>query len=203
MSNNRLCKTQCESDHANNKQKRGPSSFWMHDPELVFSELKLKEGDSFLDIGCGTGDYSVYASKIVGDSGIVYALDIQNKLINNLREKADLEGLSNINARVSDIAASLLIEDNIIDVCFISTVLHAVDLDEHGKRLFSEIRRVLKPDGRLVIIECKKEDLSRGPPLHMRISSEELENLVIQYGFEKINLIDLGFNYMIQFGVKN
>jgi len=203
MSNNRLCKPQCESDHADNKQKRGPSSFWMHDPELVFSELKLKEGDSFLDIGCGTGDYSVYASRIVRDSGVVYALDIQKELINNLRKKADVKGLKNIKAMVSDIASPLPIEDNSIDVCFISTVLHSVDLNEHGKRLFSEIRRVLKPNGRLVIIECKKEDLSRGPPLHMRISSEELENLVTKHSFEKINLIDLGFNYMVQFGVKN
>jgi len=191
MSNNRLCKTQCESDHANNKQKRGPSSFWMHDPELVFGELKLKEGDSFLDIGCGTGDYSVYASKIVRDSGVVYALDIQKELINNLRKQADLEGLNNINAIISDIAAPLPVEDNIIDVCFISTVLHSVNLDEHGKKLFSEIGRVLKPEGRLVIIECKKENLSRGPPLHMRIS------------VKKINLIDLGSNYMVKFGVKN
>jgi len=203
MSNNRLCKTQCESDHANNKQKRGPSSFWMHDPELVFGELKLKEGDSFLDIGCGTGDYSVYASKIVRDSGVVYALDIQKELINNLRKQADLEGLNNINAIISDIAAPLPVEDNIIDVCFISTVLHSVNLDEHGKKLFSEIGRVLKPEGRLVIIECKKENLSRGPPLHMRISAEELEDHVTQYGFKKINLIDLGSNYMVKFGVKN
>ena len=205
MSNNRLCKNQYghESSNMKNRQKRRPTSFWVQDPELVFGELKLKEGYYFLDIGCGTGDYSIHASKIVGDSGVVYALDIQKELINNLREKAYSEGFKNIKAIVSDMTCPLPIEDNSIDVCFISTVLHSIDLTKHGEMLFGEIHRVLKLDGRLVIIECKKEDLSRGPPMHMRISPEELENCVTSYGFRKLNLVDLGFNYMIQFGVKN
>ncbi|BDZ70845.1 class I SAM-dependent methyltransferase [Methanobacterium petrolearium] len=182
---------------------RGPSSFWIQDPELVFGELNLQEGDHFLDIGCGTGDYSLYASKIIGNSGQVCALDIQDKLITNLKEKAHQEGLKNIVALISDIAHPLPVEDKSVDVCFISTVLHSVDLAKYGPMLFREVRRVLKPDGRLVIIECKKEDLSRGPPLNMRISPEELENLVEKHGFWKINQVDLGFNYLIQFGVKN
>lgn len=183
-------------------KRRGPSSFWMHDPELVFGELKLQEGDHFLDIGCGTGDYSLYAAKIIGNSGQVYALDIQDELITNLREKAHQEGLKNIKALISDIALPLPVEDKSVEICFISTVLHSLDLSKHGPLLFNEIRRILKPEGRLVIIECKKEDLSRGPPPDMRISPEELENSVEKHGFWKINQVDLGFNYMIQFGVE-
>ncbi|OPY29989.1 MAG: hypothetical protein A4E27_00083 [Methanobacterium sp. PtaU1.Bin242] len=184
------------------KKHPGPSSFWMHDPELVFGKLELKEGDHFLDMGCGTGDYSQYAAKIIGNSGQVYALDIQDELITNLKEKAHQKGLKNIKAFISDIALPLPVEDKSVDVCFISTVLHSVDLSKHGTLLFNEIRRVLKPEGRLVIIECKTEDLSRGPPPDMRISPEELENSVEKHGFLKINQVDLGFNYMIQFGVE-
>lgn len=200
----RLGNNQCQQplNAKNGHERRGPSSFWMQDPELIFNELKLQEGDYFLDIGCGTGDYSLHAAKIIGNSGQVYALDVQDELITNLKEKTSREGLKNIRALISDIAHPLPVEDKSVDICFISTVLHSVDLSRHGEQLFNEIRRVLKPDGRLVIIECKKKDLSRGPPLEMRISSDELENLVERYGFLKINLFDLGFNYLILFGVK-
>jgi ubiquinone/menaquinone biosynthesis C-methylase UbiE len=199
-----LCRNQFHQSVGgkNMKEHRGPSSFWMHDPELVFGELKLKKGDHFLDIGCGTGDYSLYAAEIVGNSGQIYALDIQDELITNLKEKATQEGLGNIKALISNVTYSLPVEDKSVDICFISTVLHSLDLKKHGELLFNEIQRVLKPEGHLIIIECKKEDLSRGPPSEMRISPDDLRNLVEEYGFYEINQVDLGFNYMIQFGVK-
>ena len=100
----------------------------------------------------------------------------------------------------ADIAAAPLpIEGDSIDVCFVATVLHALDLAKDGDTLFNEIRRVLKPGGRVVIIECKKEDMLFGPPLHMRLSTEELEDSMTPYGFERTSLVDLGYNYMIQF----
>ena len=53
------------------RQKQGVSSFDLQDSKLVFRELKLNKGVSFLDLGCGAGDYVIQASKIVGNSGIV------------------------------------------------------------------------------------------------------------------------------------
>ena len=189
-------------DHGQKKHRRGPSSFWMHDPEFVFNELRLKNGDSFLDLGCGAGDYSIRGSKIVGDSGVVYALDRWVEMIDGLTKEAGSQGLKNIKAMAADIIGTLPIMDNCVDVCLIATVLHAIKSPKNWE-LFNEVRRVLKSDGRVAIIECKKDDLSFGPPLHMRLSSEELEDSITQYGFERINLSDLGFNYMIQFGVKS
>ncbi|KKG14669.1 ubiquinone biosynthesis methyltransferase UbiE [Methanosarcina sp. 2.H.T.1A.6] len=201
MKNIKTCKKECDPDptRRENKQRHGRSSFWMHDPNLIFSELKLKAGDYFLDMGCGPGDYAIWASKIVGNSGIVYALDRWQDLIDDLTKKADLEELTNIVGMVTDITKPLSIDEGYINVYFISTVLHSLDLVKDSNIIFSEIYRVLKPDGRLAIIECKKEELSFGPPLHMRLSPEELEDLITKYGFEKIKLTDLGYNYMIQF----
>lgn len=200
MNNAQTCKKAFDHNpnHREKQQRRGHSSFWMHDPYLIFSELKLKNGDIFLDMGCGPGDYSFFASKIVGNSGIIYALEKRQDLI-DVTEKADLKGLTNIKGIVSDITKPLPINECCIDVYFISTVLHALDLAKDSNMIFDEVHRVLKPDGRLAIIECKKEETPCGPPLHMRFSPEELENLITRYGFEKINLTDLGYNYMIQF----
>ncbi len=171
----------------------------MQDPQLVFDKLNLKEGDCFLDLGCGPGDYSIRASEVIGAFGKVYSLDKNQDSIVDLNNRVVSSGLKNIKAEVCDIAGPLPVKDSCVDVCFISTVLHSLNLADVEKTLFGEIRRVLKPDGRVAIIECKKEVQPFGPPMSMRISPEELEGTIIKYCFEKISLGDLGYNYLIQF----
>jgi tRNA-Thr(GGU) m(6)t(6)A37 methyltransferase TsaA len=190
------CKHQCDGP---NRHKRGKSSFWMQDPKLVFIELKLRDGDCFLDLGCGPGDYALRASELVGNSGLVYALDKNRDAIADLGEKTRSQGIENIKADVCDITGPLSIQDSCVDVCFISTVLHSINLADVEKTLFNEIRRVLKPGGRVAIIECKKEAQPCGPPIDMRLSPEQLEGTLTKYSFKKISLNDLGYNYIIQF----
>ena len=93
------------------------------------------------------GDYAVRASKSVGDSGVVYALDRWAEIIDGLIKEVDSQGLKNIKAMVADITGILSIMDNCVDVCLIATVLHAVNVPEKCE-LFNEVRRVLKSDGR-------------------------------------------------------
>lgn len=190
------CKHQCNGQ---NRHKKGKSSFWMQDPELVFGELNLKEGDCILDLGCGPGDYSIRASQLIGDSGVVHALDRNHDSIVDLRDKVVSAGSKNIKAEVCDICGPLPVKDSSVDICFISTVLHSLNLSDIEKTLFCEIQRILKPYGRVAIIECKKEVQPFGPPIDMRISPEELEGTITKYGFERISLSDLGYNYLIQF----
>lgn len=190
-------------EHKNCKHGHGPTSFWMQDPNIIFFELKLKRGDVFLDVGCGSGDYSFEAAKLVGEKGKVYTLDINPETISKLKERIFVSGLKNIEANLADITKRLPLEDNCIDFCFVATVLHSINLEEYGRSIYQEIRRVLKQDGCLAILECKKEDMAFGPPMKMRLSPKELERSITQYGFEKIGLVDLGHNYMIQFKVKN
>ncbi|OPY54565.1 MAG: S-adenosyl-L-methionine-binding protein [Methanosaeta sp. PtaU1.Bin112] len=190
------CEHRCDR---HDQHKKGKSSFWMQDSDLVFRKLDLQSGDFFLDLGCGPGDYSIRASQIIGNSGRVYALDRNPDSIADLRNKVVSEGLKNITAEVCDISGPLPVKDGSVDICFLSTVLHSLNLADVEETLFSEIRRVLKPSGRVAIIECKKEVQPCGPPIDMRISPEELEGIITQYGFERISLTDLGYNYLIQF----
>ena len=176
-----------------------PTSYHMQNPDIVFKELNLKIGDIFLDIGCGAGDYSIHASKIVGISGKVYSLDKPEETIKLLEEKIAKLKLNNIQTKIADITKILPLEDNSIDVCLVSTVLHAINFNKYKETVFKEIYRILKPSGRLVTIDCSKKDLSFGPPESMRLDSEEIEKSAKQVGFKKTNNIDLGFNYLIQF----
>ncbi len=169
----------------------------MQDPGMVFSELGLKAGDVFLDIGCGVGDYAIHAARLVGNVGHVYALDKVPFLIRELQARAVAEDVTNLTAGVADAAHSLPIHDDSVDVCLVSTVLHIPDVTANSDRLFSEIRRVLKTDGHVAIIECSKKDLSFGPPEKMRLTPDEVETMATRCGFHKLREVDLGFNYMI------
>jgi ubiquinone/menaquinone biosynthesis C-methylase UbiE len=187
--------------HCKHGHRGGSSSFWRHDPEVVFKVLALKEGDCFLDIGCGPGEYAIQAAKLVGSSGTVYALDKSESLITELNQRAGSEGITNITAMVADATKSLPIRKSCVEVCLVATVLHIPDVAKRARTLFAEIRRVLKSDGRLSIIECHKKETPFGPPKHIRISPEDLEYLITRYGFEKVGMVDLGYNYMIQFAI--
>ncbi|MPM99160.1 Demethylmenaquinone methyltransferase [bioreactor metagenome] len=139
------------------RQKNGITSIDRLDVNLVFDALKLKKGDVFADIGCGAGDYSFKASELVGSSGLVYALDQWKEIEDRINIKASESKIKNIKAITSDLKF-LPFNDNSCDFCFISMVLHGFDLSKHGESLFKEFHRILKPRGKLAIIEIKKEE---------------------------------------------
>lgn len=180
---------------------RRPDSFWMNDPKVVFSELSLKEGDIFLDLGCGVGRYSMHASYEVGVTGQVIAIDKNRLLLDEIKSSG--EPYSNISYYSSDIIQPLPVETDTVDVCLICTVLHCFDLATQIDTLFTELFRTLKKTAKLVIIDCNLSDLSKGPPLHMRISSDDVEKAISPYGFTKTRELDLGFNYMVSFSKRN
>ena len=65
----------------------GKSSFQSIDSKKLFAELKLKDGMTFLDIACGKGEYSIAASKHIGDHGIIHAVDRWEEGIEQLKKK--------------------------------------------------------------------------------------------------------------------
>jgi ubiquinone/menaquinone biosynthesis C-methylase UbiE len=178
---------------------RGPGSYHIFDQEVIFNEINLKPGEYVLDLGCGSGNYSMHAAEIVGDEGKVFSYDAQAYTINALKECISEEGIKNIIVGCQDITEPYPLPDDCIDVCIIITVLHTIDFIKRGMFLFNEIYRVLKPGGRLITVDCKKIATSYGPPLHMRISEEELIREISGYKFEMFKNKDLGDFYMLQF----
>jgi ubiquinone/menaquinone biosynthesis C-methylase UbiE len=156
---------------------------------------------TILDLGCGIGDYSFYASKQVGPKGKIFAVDSNMSTINQLQHNIQHFNSQNIEGIVCDITTPLPFEDNSIDICLIITVLHALDLDHCEHILFSEIHRVMNPYGKLITVDCKKEDQRFGPPKNLRISANDLTELIEKYGFSKTAYYDLNYNYMLQFDI--
>ena len=178
----------------------GRSSFTLVDQDKVFGELRLESGISFLDLGCGRGEYAIKASEMVGNEGMVYGIDLWEEGVNLLKEEAAARGSKNIKAMVADAGARMPLEDMSIDVCFMGTVFHDLVLANTFENALIEVLRVLREDGALAILEFKKIDGPPGPPLSSRLAPEEVEKRVIPYGFVRVGLKDIGpYNYLLSF----
>lgn len=185
--------------NCNKEYRRGPTSAHMFDQEMIFKEINLKQGDQVLDLGCGRGDYSLRAAEFVGDNGRVYALDIHREVIEDLNRTVQTNDLKNIKTIASDILQPLPFDDNSIDVALIVTVLHTLNMATDRQKLLPELYRIIKPGGRVITIDCKKEESHFGPSVERRIAAEKLAEYFQQYNFEPLKHVDLGAFYMYQF----
>ncbi|MEF2229324.1 MAG: methyltransferase domain-containing protein [Pseudodesulfovibrio sp.] len=147
--------------------------------------MALGKGDVFVDVGCGAGDYSLAAAAIVGETGRVVALDQLQSSIDWLNARGRVPGAAGINGLVCDITDRLPLENGRADVAMLGTVLHIRWVREKADGLLAEIRRILRPGGMLAVLECKKEEADFGPPLHSRLSPEEVAALAAPLGFRK------------------
>ncbi len=169
----------------------------MQEPEQVFRILDIGPGRHILDMGCGAGDYALQAARLAGRSGRVTAVDHWPPIVDALKAAARAAGLSGIRCLTADITQPPLpVEGHSMDLCMAFTVLHIFGSEHHRKGLFKEAARVLKPGGRLAVMECKKEDMSFGPPVHMRLSPDEVRALALECGFRETGCTDLGYNYL-------
>ena len=178
----------------------GKNSFDLIDTEKFFQQLDLPKGISFLDVASGKGAYSLAVSNIIGSQGSVFAVDLWAEGIEMLKTAAQERGIKNISAFVSDVGRRIPVEDQSIDVCLMSTVLHDFVRDGIDRGALNEIVRVIKPGGRLAVMEFKKIDGPPGPPIHIRLSPEEVAGMLGRYGFNKICSADVGpHNYLMLF----
>ena len=178
----------------------GKSSFDLIDVDAFFGELNLKKGITFLDVACGRGLYCLKASKIIGSTGTVYGIDLWSEGIEQLRASAIEEHALNIQAFVSDAGRSFPVDNQVVDVCLMATVLHDFVEDKISKEVLHEVVRVLKPGGMLAIVEFKKIEGPPGPPIHIRLAPQEVDDMLGPYGLTKLRLTDIGpFNYLMLF----
>ncbi len=116
--------------------------------ERMLEAAGLKLGDHVLDIAAGTGDQSLLAARLVGPGGSILATDISADMLTIAARVAQQEGLTNITTRVMD-AEQLDLEDDTFDavICRLGLMLLP-----HPERALREIRRVLKPGGKLAAL---------------------------------------------------
>lgn len=107
----------------------------------VLAEVNIEPGFNVLDYGCGPGSYTTVAAKLVGETGMVYALDIHPLAVKQVQKMAAKRNLSNIETILSDCATGL--PDASIDLALLFDTFHEL---EKPQAVLAELHRVLKPD---------------------------------------------------------
>lgn len=139
-------------------------------PEETLKKFKIGDKGTLLDIGCGIGYFTIPAAKII-TNGNAIGVDIMTEILDIAREKAG--DISNIEFRKSE-EYSFPVEDNSIDYVFICNVVHEI---EDKVKFFTEIKRALKNEGYIYIIDWDKKEMENGPSVNERVSKEEVKDL--------------------------
>ncbi|MFZ5798892.1 MAG: class I SAM-dependent methyltransferase [Thermodesulfobacteriota bacterium] len=181
----------------------GLSSFNLLEERKLFDSLGLFPGMTLLDLGCGLGNYAVAASPHVGE-GIIHALDAWEEGIETLAVRTEIGRLTNIRACVADAAdGPLPLAGSSIDLALLATVAHILVREAVFHKTLAELRRVLRPEGRLAVVEFHKVDVPPGPPVEWRLAPDELADIVAPAGFQPFSCVDVGpLNYLSLFTLR-
>ena len=162
-------------------------------PKDVMDHCGIKKGMTVVDLGAGTGYFTPYLSDRVTENGIVYALDVEQKMISWLKNKVEHLNLKNIRTRLVQPADPML-DDASIDLILIVNVWHHID---HRTQYLEKLKRALKPSGRLCIVEIKP-DAPYGPPKKYRLSEESLRDELRSGGGIALETLELSTQYVVR-----
>ena len=148
--------------------------------EQTIALARIEPGDAVLDVGCGTGDLTMLASVGAGAGGRTVGIDASPEMIAEARRKAVRAGAA-VDYQVAAVEA-LPFPDATFDVVLSSLMMHHLP-DELKPRALAEVRRALKPDGRLLIVDFRRpttfrERLALPFLLHHRHAVSDVHGLV-------------------------
>lgn len=166
-----------------------PSRDEWQKPHQVIEALQLKKDEVVADIGAGTG---YFAKRFAQHAGTVFAVDIEPKLL----ELAAKNAPANLHVVLAT-ASDPKLRPASADTIFICNVLHHVD----GRTAYlKKLQAVLKPGGRIAVIEFHKRDLPVGPPPSMKISEPDLIEEFRKLGMRVARRHDfLPYQYFLEF----
>jgi ubiquinone/menaquinone biosynthesis C-methylase UbiE len=117
------------------------------DPYRVLKSAGLKSGQEVLEVGCGPGFFTIPAARLVGEGGMVCALDVNSVALDKVRQKVEQEGVTNVRTTLAD-AGQTGLADESFDLIFVFGLGHVVG---GADRMMTELHRLLKAGGTLSI----------------------------------------------------
>ena len=160
-----------------------PERIKEEDPDRMLAALEIKRGSVVADIGAGVGYHSWRLADIVGPGGRVIAEDIQEGMIDLLRKNIQARNLKNVDI-VLGTPTDPKLPANAVDLVLMVDVYHEFS---NPTVMMTRIRSALKPGGRVVLVEFRKEDPSVPiQPLHkMSVAGVRSELEPLGFHFER------------------
>lgn len=160
------------------------------DPEKILFQAGLRPGQLVADLGAGSGFFAVASSKMVGETGQVYVVDIMEQALNHLSSEARLKGLRNIHTIRADLEESRACKDipqGAVDLVILANILHQI---KNKQVLLDESYRLLKTGGKLLVIEWNTDPSPIGPRANERVYEPEVLKLAEKSALKKVSRID-------------
>lgn len=157
-------------------------------PQGNIKHLSLEPGQHVADFGAGSGHYTLSAAEAVGGGGKVYAIDIQKELVGRLKKEAVRRGYGNVEVIWGDLEKEKgsSLGDSSIHVVIISNTLFQA---EDKGAMLGEAYRILKPGGKLLLIDWSDSFGGLGPKKDSVLSPTRAKELLENAGFEIIEKI--------------
>jgi len=155
-------------------------------PEAALDALGLKPGMVVADVGAGSGYMSLRMARRVGPSGRVYAEDIQPEMLRLLRENEVKAKLSNVQT-VLGTETDPKLPAGKMDLILLVDVYHEFS---QPQKMLRQLRQALKPNGRLVLLEYRKEDPSIPIRPEHKMSVQEVNTELEAEGFQLAQVIE-------------
>lgn len=163
-------------------------------PARNIAALGIHPGMKVADFGSGSGAYTLAIAEALCNSGHVYAIDVQRDLLRKTKNEAHKRGFKNVDVLWSDLeyAGATKIVDGMLDVVLVSNLLFQIN---EKNAVIGEARRVLKPAGRLVIIDWSDSFGGIGPQEVDVVTKETAESLATSNDFELVREFPAGSHH--------
>lgn len=147
-------------------------------PNEILNALHVKKGQTVADIGAGSGYLTVKLSERVGDTGVVYAEDIQQEMLDYMSKRLAEKGIKNVTLVLGTMDDPKLPPKS-LDIAILLSTYHEI---AQPIDFIKKVRLALKPQGILAILEFSDES-PIGPPMRVRLPEDLVINELKQAGF--------------------
>lgn len=164
------------------------------DPAKNVEQCGIQAGMDIADLGAGSGFYSMEASKALMSTGRVYAVDVQKDLLTKLKNNATRLGLYNIEVIWGDIEklGGTKLRDASVDLAFLCNILFQM---EDKATPVKEVKRILKPAGRVLVVDWSSSFGGMGPTPSAVITKEAVTTMFEKSGFHLDREISAGAHH--------
>lgn len=166
------------------------------DPAYLLKDvLQMSYGAKLADLGCGSmGFFVLQSAKLVGDKGLIYAVDILKDVLSSVEGRARQEGLYNVKTVWSNleiVGAAKILENSLDYTLLINTLFQT----KKHQAVLQEAYRLLKPSGQLLVVDWQIGAGPIGPTREMRLESADVKSLAQAVGFQLTKEFTAGKNH--------
>lgn len=164
------------------------------DPVKIIEQCGIQAGMEIADFGSGSGHYSLTAAKALMSTGRIYSIDVNKDLLTKLKNHASREGMYNVEVIWGDLEKpkGTKLRDASVDLVFLSNILFQL---EDKEIVIKEAKRVLKPNGRVLVVDWSDSFGGIGPTRQMVIKKDKAKMMFESEGFHLDRDINAGSHH--------